>query len=108
MSNEHWSFEKFTPWLYAKADALRRDGFSVDIQSNAISRRSIRLRAEKNSLAGELTVWDDGSAHEAVLDLKSGEFIHEKDGFSLEGDWPNQLQMFFSRTGAINPEASPL
>ena len=98
MNMKQWSFAAFSDWLTSKAEALREKGFSVELQHHDAERSSIRLRAESTVRLGELTVWDDGMAHEAVLDLASGDFIHERDGFQLDGDWPVQLGAFFEHT----------
>lgn len=98
MSTAQWSFEMFTDWLTDKAHMLRERGYIVELQLNDHERSSIRLRVESNTRVGELTVWNDGMSHEAVVDLPSGDFIHERDGFQLADGWASDLELFFERT----------
>jgi hypothetical protein len=98
MNTKDWSFEKFSDWLKAKSENLREEGFVVELQPNDAPRSSIRLRAERETRVGELTVWDDGMASEAVIDLEVGDFVHMRDGTQLNSEWENQLEEFFDQT----------
>lgn len=98
MNTPNWSFENFYGWLTTKSETLREEGFIVELQRNDAPRSSIRLRAERGARVGELTVWDDGMASEAVIDLNAGDFVHMHDGARLNGEWENQLEEFFEQT----------
>jgi hypothetical protein len=98
MNTQNWSFEEFSDWLTTISEALREGGFIVEIQLNDAPRSSIRLRAERGTRVGELTVWDDGMASEAVIDLQAGDFVHMHDGTQLTCEWENQLEVFFEQT----------
>jgi hypothetical protein len=95
MKTKQWSFNAFSVWLTSKAERLREEGFSVEVGQHEGERSSIRLRAENIVYLGELTVWDDGMAHAAVIRLDSGDFIYERDGLQLDCDWPDHLDVFF-------------
>ena len=95
-----WAFDVFSAWLSNRAAALQDAGMSVEFQRQDGPRASVRLRAESLARIGELTVWSDGTAHEAVLDLSSGNFVYERDGTQLEGDDSGQLAIFFAETVA--------
>jgi hypothetical protein len=96
---QNWSFEEFCGWLTTKCEVLREESFVIELQRNDAPRSSIRLRAERGTRVGELTVWDDGTASEAVIDLKVGDFVHMHDGIQLTSEWDNQLGVFFDQTG---------
>jgi len=98
MSEEKWTFDIFVKWLTKKSDEFRADGFIVELQHHDGPRSSIRLKAERSARVGELTVWDDGMASEAVIDLQVGDFVHMRDGTQLSGDWELQLAEFFDET----------
>jgi hypothetical protein len=98
MKTQNWSFKEFSGWLTTKCDALREEGFIAELQRNDAPRSSIRLRAERGARVGELTVWDDGMASEAVIDLNAGDFVHMQDGTRLTSEWENQLEEFFQQT----------
>ena len=101
MNNVPWSFSDFVRWLRAKSEILRRSGSTIEFQVNETSRASVRLRVENGRQLGELTVWDDGAAHMAVLDLTSGGFVFERDGVSLAGASPSsELNEFFAQLDA--------
>jgi hypothetical protein len=96
MSIVRWSFAEFIRWLRCESVLLKDEGFLVELQVSDATRPSARLRAEKKLLVGELTVWDDGATHVAVVDLRSGEFIFERDGLSLASIAPEEgLKPFF-------------
>lgn len=98
MNTQNWSFQKFSDWLTAKSEAFREDGFIIELQLNDAPRSSIRLRAEREARVGELTVWDDGMASEAVIDLQAGDFVYMHDGIQLSSEWEHQLEEFFEQT----------
>ena len=82
-----------------KAEAMREQGFAVDFQQNSSPRPSVRLRTEGKKKVSEIIVWDDANTHEAIVDLTSGDFIHERDGYRLQSDWAHQLADFFVLAG---------
>jgi len=98
MSADNWTFDTFATWLTVKSEAFRADGFIIELQRHDGPRSSIRLKAERSARVGELTVWDDGMASEAVIDLQVGDFVHMRDGTQLSGDWESQLAPFFDET----------
>ena len=98
MNADHWTFDAFATWLTAKSEILRAGGFTVELQRHDGPRASIRLKAERSPRVGELTVWDDGMASEAVIDLQVGDFVHMRDGTQLSGGWAGQLEGFFNET----------
>jgi len=101
MSNATWSFADFVRWLRTKSEALKGSGATVEFDFHETSRASARLRVEHGKRLGELTVWDDGVAHMAVMDLPSGDFVFERDGVSLaEALPPSELQEFFDQLEA--------
>jgi hypothetical protein len=85
MTQTTWSFSKFAEWLRARVDLLREAGSVAELEIQRAPRASVRCRVERGTRLGELTVWDDGSAHMAVVDLASGEFVFERDGVSVAG-----------------------
>ena len=98
MSSITWSFADFVRWLRTKSEALTGSGAIVEFEVHETPRASARLRAEQGKRLGELTVWDDGSAHMAVIDVQSGDFVFERDGVSLvEAPFPSALSEFFEQ-----------
>lgn len=85
MTQTTWSFSEFTEWLRARVDLIGQPGAVAELESRRAPRASVRCRVESGTRLGELTVWDDGSAHMAVVDLGSGEFVFERDGVSVAG-----------------------
>lgn len=83
MNTIAWSFSDFVRWLRTKCEALQRQGAVVELAIHESGRGSARLRIEHGKRLSELTVWDDGFAHMAVVDLLSGGFVFERDGVSL-------------------------
>jgi hypothetical protein len=102
MSNATWSFAYFVRWLRTKSESLRASGATVELDVHESHRASARLRVESGKRLGELTVWDDGSAHMAVIDLQSGDFVFERDGVSLAEapSPPSALNEFFEQLEA--------
>jgi hypothetical protein len=101
MSNASWSFADFVRWLRTKSEALRGLGATVDLDVHESPRASARLRVDRGKRLGELTVWDDGAAHMAVIDLQSGDFVFERDGVSLaQTPPPGWLNEFFEQLEA--------
>ena len=101
MSNSTWSFAGFVQWLLTKSEALRESGATVELDVHQTPRASARLRIERGRRLAELTVWDDGAAHMAVIDLPSGDFIFERDGMSLaEASSSSGLKEFFEQLEA--------
>jgi hypothetical protein len=101
MNNVTWSFSDFVRWLRTKSETLRGLGATIDFHVNEAFRASVRLRVERGKQLGELTVWEDGAAHMAVLDLASGDFVFERDGVSLaEASSSSELKEFFERLEA--------
>ena len=101
MSNITWSFADFIQGLRAKSGTLRAAGATVEFDVHETPRASARLRVERGMRLGELTVWEDGSAHMAVINLSSGDFVFERDGVSLvEAASPSGLEEFFEQLGA--------
>jgi hypothetical protein len=98
MSADNWTFDVFSNWLTRKSEVFRENGYIVELQRHDGPRSSIRLRAERSGRVGELTVWDDGMASEAVIDLKIGAFVHMRDGTILTHAWDRQLEEFFRET----------
>ncbi len=98
MSNVTWSFADFARWLRTKSEALKGTGAIVEFDLQETPRASARLRVEHGKRLGELTVWDDGAAHMAVMDLPSGDFVFERDGVSLaEAPSLSVLEEFFEQ-----------
>jgi len=88
---------EFVGWLQAKSKVLERAGVVIELEVNSDIQPSVRLRAERDSSLAELTVWDDGTAHMAVVNLQSGDFVFEQDGMSLANNsWEIKLEGFFS------------
>jgi len=83
MTNVTWSFDNAVRWLREKSGTLEESGVIVELEVHDTGRGSARLRVERGWRLGELTVWSDGIAHMAVLDLPSGDFILERDGVPL-------------------------
>lgn len=97
MTEHRWSFDEFVQQLRTECEVLERQGASVELEVRSDKRSSARLRAEQGSWLGELTAWDDGAAHVAVLDLRSGDFVFEQDGISLADESSEvALTEFFS------------
>lgn len=101
MNNASWSFADFVRWLRTKSENLREVGATIEFQINETPRASARLKVERGRQLGELTVWEDGVAHMAVLDLGSGDFVFERDGVLLAGAISSsELEEFFKRLDA--------
>lgn len=83
MSSVNWSFSDFVVWLRVKCEEIKELNSVIHLDVQNTARASVRLRIERGMRLGELTVWDDGTAHMAVLDLQSGDFVFERDGVSL-------------------------
>lgn len=83
MSSADWSFVEFAGWLRTKSELLSAEGAVIGFEHVETGRASVRLRIENGMRLGELTVWDDGCAHMAVVDLGSNDFIYERDGVCL-------------------------
>ncbi len=83
MIDINWSFPDFVVWLRAKSEAFKGLNAVIEFDVQNAARASARLRVERGKRLGELTVWDDGAAHMAVLDLQSGDFVFERDGVSF-------------------------
>jgi hypothetical protein len=98
MSNVNWSFLDFVQWVRAQGEALERLGAGVELHVQESGRPSVRLRVERGKCLGELTVWGDGTAHMAIVDIQSGEFVFERDGVSVDGSAiESGLKEFFDR-----------
>jgi hypothetical protein len=85
MSNPRWSYREFVRWLESEGDRLAALGAAVEFHVQRGRSPSVRLRVELGMRLSELTVWEDGSAHVAVVDLESGDFVFERDGISVAG-----------------------
>lgn len=94
MNSHNWSFQNFSKWLSAQSSILQNDDFTVELHHNSEFRPSIRLKAERRGRIGELTVWEDRAASEAVIDLESGDFVYMRDGTTLGNNWESQLSDF--------------
>lgn len=104
MNRPMWSFVEFSKWLFERCSRLRERGSVVAFEVYPFGRASVRVRIEQQRHLGELTAWDDGSAHFAVVDIPSGDFELERDGVSLLAGPEDALKEFFDlleqRSGA--------
>lgn len=97
MSIANWSFAEAIAWLRTRGEGFSCSGASVELD---VRPASVRLRVETRRRLGELTVWENGVAHMAVVELGSGAVVFERDGESLMGaPLEIALQGFFDRLG---------
>lgn len=97
MTVRRWSFDSFVQQMRSEGEALAHNRASVEIEVQQDMRPSVRLRVEHNGCLGELTAWEGGTAHVAVVDLRSGDFVLERDAVDL-GDESSELtlRLFFN------------